>query len=78
MDIEQSLDKSLNGTYTNMLRVVKNVTWRQRFTNEVFYAGLSRTSTTIRRLSFKVIVGGEKLKLLEISQNPKHAKGSLR
>ena len=25
--------------YTNMLRVVKNVTWRQRITNEVLCAG---------------------------------------
>ena len=37
-----------------MLRVVKNVTWRQCITNEVLYAGLPRTSTTIRdrRLRF--------------------------
>ena len=31
-----------------MLRVVKKVTWRQRITNEVLYAGLPRTSTTTR------------------------------
>ena len=37
-----------------MLRVVKNVTWRQRITNEVLYAGLPRILTTIRekRLRF--------------------------
>ena len=31
-----------------MLRVVKNVTWRQRITNEVLYARLPRISTTVR------------------------------
>ena len=31
-----------------MLRVVKSVTWRQRITNELPYAGLPRISTTIR------------------------------
>ena len=31
-----------------MLRVVKNVTWRQRITNEVLHAGLPRISTTVR------------------------------
>ena len=31
-----------------MLRVVKNVTWPKRSTNEVVYAGLPRISTTIR------------------------------
>ena len=31
-----------------MLRVVKNVTWRQRITNEVLYVGLPRISATIR------------------------------
>ena len=37
-----------------MLRVVKNVTWRQRITNKVLYAGLYRIPTTIRerRLRF--------------------------
>ena len=36
------------------LKVVKNVTWGQRITNEVLYAGLPRISTTIRerRLRF--------------------------
>ena len=31
-----------------MLRVVKNVTFRQRIANEVLYAGLPRISTSIR------------------------------
>ena len=36
-----------------MLRVVKNVTWRQHITNEVLYAGLPRTSATIRERRVK-------------------------
>ena len=31
-----------------MLGMVKNVTWRQRITNEVLYVGLPRISTTVR------------------------------
>ena len=31
------------------MRVVKNVIWRQRITNEVLYVGLPRISTTIRK-----------------------------
>ena len=34
--------------HTKMLRVVKNVTWRQRITNEMLYAGLPTILTTIR------------------------------
>ena len=47
--LTQSLDKKLNGAYTKMLRVVKNVTWQKRITNEVLYAGLPRISTKIIR-----------------------------
>ena len=48
-----------------MLRVVKNVTWRQHVTNEVLYAGLPRISTTIgeRSLSSVVIAGGLKMEV---------------
>ena len=37
-----------------MLRAVKNVTWRQRITNEVLFVGLPRISTAVteRRLRF--------------------------
>ena len=38
----------MDGAYTKLLRVVKNVTWQQCITNEVFYAGLPRILTTIR------------------------------
>ena len=36
-----------------MLRVVKNVTWRQCITIEVSYAGLPRISATIRERHFR-------------------------
>ena len=66
--LTQSLDKKLDGAYTKLLRVVNNVTWRQRIANEMLYTGLSRISTTIRerRLRFSVIAGGVKMKLLAI------------
>ena len=32
---------------------MKNVTWRQRITNEVLYVGLPRISTTIREGRFR-------------------------
>ena len=52
--LTQSLDKTLDGAYSKLPRVVKNVTWRQRITNDVLYAGLPRISTTVRerRLRF--------------------------
>ena len=42
------------GIYTNVLRVVKNVTWQKHITYEVLCTGLPRISTTIRerRLRF--------------------------
>ena len=40
--------KAGRDTFTEMLRVVKNMTWRQRVTNEVLYAGLPGISTTVR------------------------------
>ena len=52
--LTQSQDKKLDGVYTKMPRVMKNVTWWQRITNGVLYAGLPRISTTVRerRLRF--------------------------
>ena len=44
----------MDGAYTRMLRVVKNVTWQKLITNEVLYTGLPRILTTERerRLRF--------------------------
>ena len=43
-----------------MLKVVKNVTWQKRITNEVLYAGLPRISTTKRErgASGSVVIAG--------------------
>ena len=46
--LTQSVDKKLKRAYTKILRVVKNVTWQNRITNEVLYAELPRISTTVR------------------------------
>ena len=51
--LTQSLGKKVGRVYTKMLRVVKNVTWRQGITNEVLYAGLPRVSTTMRERHLK-------------------------
>ena len=48
-----SLNKKLDGAYTQMLRVAKDVTWRQRITNEALYAGLPRISTTIKEKNLR-------------------------
>ena len=60
-----------------MLRVVKNMTWRRRITNEVLYTGLPRISTPERGdLRSAVIAVGVKMKLLVIwfCWNPSIAK----
>ena len=48
--LTQSLDKMLDGAYSKVLRVVKNVTWRQRIPNEVLCAGLPMISTSVREM----------------------------
>ena len=39
----------LDGCYTRMLRMVFNVTWRDRVRNEVLYGDLPRITTKIRK-----------------------------
>ena len=39
----------LDGCYTSMLRMVFNVTWRDRVRNEVLYGDLPRITTKIRK-----------------------------
>ena len=64
-----------------MLGVVKNVTWRQRITNEVLYAGLPRISTTIResRLRFSGHCWRSKNEVVSslVLCEPKHDKRSV-
>ena len=48
------LSQKIDGAYTKMLRVVKNVTWQQHVPNKVLYGELPSITTTIqeRRLRF--------------------------
>ena len=41
-------EKSLDGTYTRMLRMVLNIRWDEHITNEALYGSLSKVSNTIR------------------------------
>ena len=64
-----------------MLRVVKNVTWRQCVTNKVLYTGLPRISTTIREgcLWFSGHCWRSKNKVVGdlVLWEPKHGKRSI-
>ena len=42
-------EKSLEGTYTRMLRVVKNVSWNDMITNRELYGKLEKVTTTINK-----------------------------
>ena len=62
------------------MRVVKNVIWRQRITNEVLYVGLPRISTTIRKrcLRFSGHCWRSKNEAVNdlVLWEPKHGKGA--
>ena len=64
-----------------MLRVIKNVTWQKRITNEVLYAGLPKISTTIRerRLRFSGHCRRSKNEVVSdlVLWEPKHGKRSV-
>ena len=78
---KKSLHKKLDGANIKMLRVVKNVTWRQRITDEVLYAGLPRIWTTIRerRLRFNGHCRRSKNEVVSdlVLWEPKHDKRSV-
>ena len=40
-------EKSLDGTYTRMLRMVKNVSWKDKVTNRELYGKLEKVTNTI-------------------------------
>ena len=52
--LTQALEKRLDGAYTKMLRVVKNVSWQQHLTNDILYGRIPRLTTTIakKRIQF--------------------------
>ena len=42
-------EKSLDGTYTRMLRMVKNIYWNEHISNDQLYGSLPKVSLTIRQ-----------------------------
>ena len=51
--LTKTLLKQLDGTYTRILRMILNVHWSQKVTNEVLYGAIERISTKIRRRFLK-------------------------
>ena len=45
--LTKQMEKSLNGTYTRMLRMVLNVSWKQHMTNKQLYGSLPRITDKI-------------------------------
>ena len=45
--LTKKLEKKLNGCYTKMLRVVNNVKWQQRISNNVLYENLQKITNSI-------------------------------
>ena len=45
--LTKELEKELDGCYTEMLRVVKNVSWKQHMRNEMLYGGIPKITTAI-------------------------------
>ena len=46
--LTKTLLKQLDGTYTRILRMILNVHWSQKFTNEVLYGAIEKVSIKIR------------------------------
>ena len=44
----------IDGTYTRMLRVACNISWREHITNEELYGSLPKLSTKIRERRMKL------------------------
>ena len=51
--LTKTLLKKLDGTYTRILRMILNVHWSQKVTNEVLYRAIEKISTKIRRRFLK-------------------------
>ena len=47
--LTEKLTRQLDGTYTNMLRMVLNISWRSHTTNEVLYGRVPELSQTIAK-----------------------------
>ena len=51
--LTKTLLKQLDGTYTRILRMILNVHWSQKVTNEVLYGAIENIFTKIRRRFLK-------------------------
>ena len=51
--LTKTLLKHLDGTYTRILRIILNVHWYQKVTNEVLYGAIEKISIKIRRRFLK-------------------------
>ena len=47
--LTEKLTRQLDGTYTNMLRMVQNISWQSHTTNEVLYGRVPKVSQTIAK-----------------------------
>ena len=52
--LTKSLEKSLDGTYTRMLRRVQNISWRDHVSNCTLYGKLKPISSIIRQRRLKL------------------------
>ena len=74
--LTEQLKKKLDGTYTKMLRVVKNVTWKDHMPNKILYANTPKITDTIKanRVQFSghCLRSSEELVSRAILWEPKH------
>ena len=79
--LTKALSQKIDGAYTKMLRVVKNVTWEQHVTNKVLYGKLPSITTIIeeRRLRFSGHCFRSKQEVVHqlILWEPKHGRRSV-
>ena len=79
--LTKALKKKLDGAYTKMLRVVKNVTWQHHVTNKALYGKLPSLTTTIqeRRIRFSGHCWRSKQEVIHdlILWEPKHGRRSV-
>ena len=52
--INKALKKKIDGTYTRMLRMALNVSWKMHITNEILYKNLPKVSQTINKRSLRL------------------------
>ena len=50
----KAMEKRLDGSYTQMLRMAFNVSWKDRLTNEELYGGLPKISVKVASRRMKL------------------------